>query len=189
MHRILVPKVRPPQGDCSSLGDHLASWLETLPWDFYWTITTRRPRTDSLGLIRDITAELHNQGCSRAFIGCEPFKVSHNLHAHGLLLGSSIGGLPRKSGYLPGRPSDVWAELFHRFGRSRVEFINNPKQVASYCSKYVTKLSDGDNWALWMLDSPEEVPYCEASRPVLPYVPPNQAMLDQLSQSKMALDK
>jgi len=161
MHRILVPPVRLPSGN--SLGDNLSSWLENLPWDYYWTITFKHARRDSIAAIRDITSELHRQGCSRAFIGMEPHKVSHNLHAHGLLLGSSVAGLSRNAGYLPGSTTQCWRDLFHRFGRSRVEHINDSKQVAAYCSKYVTKITDGDNWALWMLDKPEDKAYPELS--------------------------
>lgn len=162
MHRILVPEVCPPEGN--SLGDNLASWLAALPWDYYWTVTFKRPRRDSLSVIRDITTELHRQGCSRAFIGCEPFKVSHNLHAHGLLLGTSFAHLTRDAGYLPGSATHVWEKLFRRFGRSRVESINNQQQVAAYCSKYVTKITDGDNWSLWMLDNLSDKAYPEVEQ-------------------------
>lgn len=162
MHRILVPEVCPEPEN--SLGKSLASWLECLPWDYYWTITCRKPRRDSLAFIRDITNELHRQGAIRAFIGCEPHRFNYNLHAHGLLLGQTIAGTRLSSGYLPGTTTEVWHELFCRFGRSRVEHIYSTESVARYCSKYVTKMSDGDNWAIWMLDKDNEIAYPETQR-------------------------
>jgi hypothetical protein len=36
---------------------------------------------------------------------------------------------------------DLWRTTFKVFGRSKVEVIHNPYDVAQYCSKYVVKTS------------------------------------------------
>jgi len=140
---ILVPEVCPPKG---SLGENLASWLASLPWDYWWTITCKYPRKDEIAFIRDITEQQRTLGSSASFIACEPHRVSHNLHAHGLLRVERL----TDNGLLV-TASECWEEFFYRFGRSRVEHINNLKDVTAYCAKYVTKITDGDNWALWLL--------------------------------------
>lgn len=148
-HSILVPEVCLPQG--CSLGDALSSWLASMPWDLWWTITTRNARKDSLAFIRDITSRIRHLGGTAAFIACEPFKLSHNLHAHGLLRNQTLVERRNGSPGLPLATYDFWDEFFRSFGRSRVEPINSVKDTSAYCTKYVTKLTDGDNWALWSL--------------------------------------
>ncbi len=72
----------------------------------------------------------------RIFLACEPHKFSHNLHAHGLIHGGN--GLYS--------PKVLQKVLDKRYGRSQVGVCRSVGQVASYCSKYVTKLGDGDNY-------------------------------------------
>lgn len=133
----------------SDLQKYLSNWIQTYTWDYFITITTRRPRRDAIALMRDIWEELtlpENQYWSnpdklhlpcRGFLACETFAYSHNLHCHGL-----IAGIPHAL-YLP---RVIQKPLDHRFGRSRVESVKSVGKVSSYCSKYVTKLGDGDNW-------------------------------------------
>lgn len=142
-HPILVPEVCSPQG---SLGENLASWLASLPWDYWWTITCKYPRRDEIAFIRDITESQCALGANKSFIACEPHRVSHNLHAHGLLRVERLA-----DNGLPVTATECWDDFFHRFGRSRVESINSLRDCTAYCSKYVTKITDGDNWALWDL--------------------------------------
>jgi len=51
----------------------------------------------------------------------------------------------------PGRDGyHVHALWFHRYGRARIEPVNNPDDVADYCAKYVTK--EGSWWNVKLLD-------------------------------------
>lgn len=138
-------------------GKALSDWLQTYNWDYFLTVTTRYPRKDSIAFMRDIYRQfqetdnslwsnpdgLHLPG--RIFLACEPHFLQHRLHAHGLM-----AGLP---GMYP--PKVFQKALDLRFGRSRVERCRNQSYVAGYCAKYVTKISDGDNydffgqWALF----------------------------------------
>jgi len=37
------------------------------------------------------------------------------------------------------RRTEIWEKWFHRYGRARIEPVNNRDDVADYCAKYVTK--------------------------------------------------
>lgn len=45
--------------------------------------------------------------------------------------------------------SEIWREWFHRYGRARIEPVNNRDDVADYCAKYVTK--EGAWWNVKLL--------------------------------------
>ena len=119
--------------------EELSSWIQTYKWDYFITVTPRHPRRDSIAFIRDLRDYLQDadQGITRAFLAVEPFRYQRNLHVHGLVAGS-----PR---YISG-PLLLEGDLDLRFGRSRVEMCDSPGNVATYCSKYVTKYGDGDNY-------------------------------------------
>lgn len=70
----------------------------------------------------------------RAFIACEPHKFSHRLHAHVILSGGVKYRVPLRNA------------LNERFGRSDVDPVRSKEDVSGYCSKYVTKWGDGDNY-------------------------------------------
>lgn len=130
----------------SEYSDAISTWLQSTPWDYFFTITTRKARRDSVAFIRDVKAELlRGNQTQKIFVACEPFKLNKDLHAHGLLL---QGGQVDSDGSYRNTITtyNLWHDLFRRFGRSRVETINSRRQVANYCTKYVTKLTDGDNW-------------------------------------------
>jgi hypothetical protein len=59
---------------------------------------------------------------------------SGDLHVHGLVAGP--GGCWRPDIALPW---DIYAGLFKRFGRARVEACNNHEAVSLYCAKYLLK--------------------------------------------------
>lgn len=147
MANILVPEVCPPPGE--SLGEQLSAWLQELSWDYFFTITLRRPRRDSVAFIRDIRQVYETFAFKRLFIACEPHRFNHNLHAHGLFLGDPVTAVTKSGGWISGTPTEQWDKLFHRFGRSRVEPVKSLSDVSHYCSKYVTKMSDGDNWNIF----------------------------------------
>lgn len=130
----------------SEYSDAISDWLQSTPWDYFFTITTRRPRRDSVAFIRDIRAELEKgDQTAKIFVACEPFKYNHDLHAHGLLL-EGLRVNSEGSYRLNTDSHNTWDGLFHKFGRTRLEVINSRLDVADYCTKYVTKLTDGDNW-------------------------------------------
>lgn len=126
--------------------EELSLWIQSYKWHSFLTVTCKYPRKDSIALMRDIwdlLSERSNQfwWCPdglylpvRAFIACEPHKFSNNLHAHAIIAGGEKYRIP------------INRALNSRFGRSRVELCRSMGDVAGYCSKYVTKWGDGDNY-------------------------------------------
>ena len=130
----------------SPLGEELSTWLQSYPWDYFFTITNRRPRRDAIAFMRDIERTTGDDCYARMFIACEPHKFNHNLHAHGILSLSEPASLPwRGANYRP-TTGEFWDEWYHRFGRTRVEPVLSRADVTNYCVKYVTKLTGGDNY-------------------------------------------
>lgn len=128
----------------SRVGEALADWLQTQSWQYFFTVTCRRPRRDSVAFIRDIGQV---PGYSKMFVACEPHRYNHNLHAHGLIATPEPASLPWRGGSYAGAPAyEFWDKWFHRFGRTRVEAIRSTSDVTGYCAKYVCKLTDGDNY-------------------------------------------
>ena len=127
-----------------------AEFLQTYNWDYFMTVTPKRPRTDPLAFMRDVWDDIKPPSdlirrltscgddgmATRAFLAAEPFFLGHNLHVHGIIAGNSDIRLP------------WWFQqgLDGHLGRSRVELCNSQAQVASYCSKYVSKFLGGDNY-------------------------------------------
>jgi len=116
--------------------------LQTLPWDYFLTITFSEP----LPVHRAETVMNSVYKTLRAayspwtvFLGAEPH-VSRLMHLHGLYR-SSVGR------YSPGgrgamvieSASDVWRPLFKTFGRSKVEIPRDAAHVSRYVSKYCVK--------------------------------------------------
>jgi len=128
--------------------EELSNWIQSYSWDYFLTVTTRTPRTDPLALMRDTWDFLSSENTKmwsmsddlklpyRAFLACEPHAFSHRLHVHGMLKGYK------------GIMDHKWLQegLNERFGFSRVESCRSLGDVADYCSKYVTKWTDGDNY-------------------------------------------
>ncbi|MBA7546546.1 hypothetical protein ES705_38938 [subsurface metagenome] len=132
------------------VGESLAEWLPEYDWQYIFTATCRKPRTDALALMRDI-AEV--PGYERLFVACEPHRFGHNLHAHGLIATPEPATLPwRGFAYRPSEASDFWDKFNHRFGWSRVEAIKSMADVSTYCAKYVCKITDGDNYNFYGQD-------------------------------------
>lgn len=121
--------------------------LESLPWDYYLTQTYRHLHRDTISAPARHWEALQDAGATRAYIAVEPHFLD-GLHLHTLAK-------------FHGRMAD--ATLFHRldlrrdlrrdFGFADVQRIRDPGQVASYCSKYVTKgslsyelLGDAASW-------------------------------------------
>ena len=117
-----------------------SDWLQSYNWDYFLTVTFRKPRFDAYYALKDVWHCLQDQNAAVAFLVAEPHRYAHNLHIHGLA--------SSKAGWDPAMtlPWETWGSLFKRFGRSKVEPVNEPGAVAGYCTKYVMK-SQGINMA------------------------------------------
>ncbi len=154
----LLNEVSLGKSSSETLAISMAAFLKSYRWDYFLTVTNRRPRRDSIAFMRDIHDQLTSKETaywsnpdglnlpSRVFLACEPHRFSHNLHAHGLISG------------LPGLYNPVAFEkaLGKRFGFSRVSPCRSQDDVAGYCSKYVTKMTDGDNYDFFGYWKPSE---------------------------------
>lgn len=162
-HEVCLPQEQ-------TYGEIVADWLQRQRWDYFVTVTLRQcalseydsvavcqrlctplckyyrtRRRDAISLIRDIRKTTGD--VERIFLACEPHKYSRNLHAHGLVAEWEPAYLPERSDvYGQYSRLSLWHDYFREFGRSRVEPVNNVGQVSAYCSKYVTKYTDGDNF-------------------------------------------
>lgn len=117
--------------------DSLSSYLQSRDWDYFITVTTRKPWHDAIALNREAYSKLNGiTAIERAFLCTEPYYVRSGVHLHGLVKADKK--------YVEFIPTQrIWQGLFTRFGRSKVELVHNLEQVTGYCSKYVTK-SQGD---------------------------------------------
>lgn len=128
----------------------MAKFLQSYEWDYFFTVTPKWPRKDPLAFMRDVWDDIKPPAdifrrlgnttptdgmARRAFISTEPFFLK-GLHVHGLIAGDSDLRLP------------WWFQqgLDQHIGRSRVQGCRSVDQVASYCSKYVSKYMGGDNY-------------------------------------------
>ncbi|GAI10042.1 unnamed protein product [marine sediment metagenome] len=111
-----------------------ATWLESLHWDYFVTVTFRRPRVDGIRANDRVWSTLEACHVKRAFLATERFKWSRELHVHGLLSNYDGTWYPRMA-----LPWDMWERCFKVYGRTTVEAINGPAAVTRYCSKYVVK--------------------------------------------------
>jgi len=126
--------------------DALTGYIKSYNWDYFFTITTKRPRRDEIAFVRDIRNFFTNEnvfeaaGIKRSFVALEPFRFRRDLHAHGLIAGD-FKWEPALS-----LPWDIQTSLEKKFGRSRVELCRSQDDVSGYCAKYVTKWGTGDNY-------------------------------------------
>lgn len=117
--------------------DGLAESLRSMPWDYYFTVTTRKPWHDAIALSREVYHKLNElTAVERSFIATEPYYLRSGVHAHGLVKTDV-----KYMSFVP--TGTIWCGLFNRFGRSSVDLIRSSADVSMYCSKYVTK-STGD---------------------------------------------
>ena len=121
-----------------------AELLHEYPWDFYSTVTFRKPRRDSLSAGQSVSQSLSTLGSSRAFLAVEHHQTGM-VHVHSLsrhLYNPSLS------------PHAAYRYLFKAHGRTTVEPIRDSESVTAYCAKYVTKgmefLFEGypENWVL-----------------------------------------
>lgn len=116
-----------------------SDWLQSLPWDYFVTITCRADRRDPLAFLRDIEAQEISERIRRGFWAIEPHKRGE-IHAHGIIAVYHHVISTRYSGdHDLASPYQFWANFFRSFGRSRVDCVRSRENVTGYCSKYVTK--------------------------------------------------
>lgn len=109
----------------------LANFLNSKHWDYFFTVTNRTERKDSLAFVRDVSRCISRLTRGRAFVAVEPHQ-SGGIHAHGLI------GLPLVAPVkVPAKC--FFQEFYDHFGRSKVELCNSRQAVANYCAKYVVK--------------------------------------------------
>ena len=111
----------------------LAEWLPTLNFDYFLTVTFTDPvpAYRASAALRTVRGVLQRpQAPSRLFLATEPH-VLGSIHVHGLYA--------RRSRSAASEPAVLWSRLFAYLGRSRVERIHSPEDVAAYCTKYVLK--------------------------------------------------
>jgi len=109
-------------------------WMELLspiPWNWFVTVTFKRPRKDSYLALKAVVDEILAYKPTHAFIGTE-YHVSGDVHCHGLV------AFPRDHNW--GVDSwPLWSGLFARFGRSEVVKPVQLADVNRYVTKYCTK--------------------------------------------------
>ena len=111
-------------------------------WDAFVTVTFREPRLphhadSTLDQVRRVIKRHTHR---HVFLGGE-LHINRTLHVHGLLqLPSRDPALKRHLG------SDLWRELFERFGRSQVSPVQSNEAVSIYVSKYCVK--DLNSWLM-----------------------------------------
>ena len=118
-----------------------ASWLTSLPWDYFLTITFRAPvpahRSDSvLNAIGKHLCAWHKP--EMLFLGAEAH-LSQAMHFHGLYRTTLPPGVPQRDWLVDWGASDIWRTLFETYGRSSVEVVESQERVAVYVSKYCVK--------------------------------------------------
>jgi hypothetical protein len=108
-------------------------------WDHFVTVTFRKPRRDNISMLRSVWDLVDSRGgCAhgnidRAILVSEPHTTGY-LHTHGLF---------HECRQL--YPGGVFAHDYYqrllrdRFGFSQASPIKHMAEVASYCSKYITK--------------------------------------------------
>lgn len=117
----------------SVIRQHYADFLKGYHWDYFVTATFRKARHDPYYATNAVWNELEKHSAHRGFMVAEPFQ-SGDLHIHGIVSGPPPGWKPEIE-----LPWNIWDGLFKRFGRARVDLINDRESVSLYCGKYVLK--------------------------------------------------
>lgn len=115
-----------------------ANYLGTLSWDYFLTVTFRKPFRDSIKAHETVWETLQPLNTVRAFLATERHRYPNNdCHVHGLIKIDPFS----ERGYrlVGGAPLVIWGDCFRVHGRSRVEEIRSAEDVSAYCAKYVSK--------------------------------------------------
>jgi len=127
----------------TGLKEGWSEFLDRYVWDGFVTVTFREPRlphhADST--LNEVAKVLRRHTNRHFFLGGE-LHVNRTLHVHGLLqLPARDPAVKRIQG------TDLWRELFERFGRSQVSAVQANEAVSIYVSKYCVK--DLNSWLMW----------------------------------------
>jgi len=126
----------------TGLKEAWSDFLDQWKWDGFVTVTFREPRlphhADST--LNEVAKVIRRHTHRRFFLGGE-LHINRTLHVHGLLQ------LPARDPAAK-RPqaTDLWRELYDRFGRSQVSAVQSQEAVSSYVSKYCVK--DLNSWLM-----------------------------------------
>jgi len=110
---------------------------------WFVTVTFKNPRYphQAMDTLRSVAETLYLHGVDSGFIGTELHTLG-TLHVHGVVAPAwgfpehevdSMGGTGKT------RRTQLYRDLFRRFGRSEVRQVYSLGAVIAYCSKYVTK--------------------------------------------------
>lgn len=115
-----------------------AEWLSGVDWDWFLTVTFKRPRKDVILALNAVENAINSvYSHSTAFLGAE-YHRSGDVHIHGLFK------LPE--GHRHNDSNWLWATLFERLGRSEVVPPRQAADVILYTTKYCTK--DLTDWRI-----------------------------------------
>ena len=110
---------------------------------WFVTVTFKTPRYphQAMDTLRSVAETLNLHGVDSGFIGTELHALG-TLHVHGVV--APAWGLPEHEVDSMGatgktRRTQLYRDLFWRFGRSEVRQVYSLGAVIAYCSKYVTK--------------------------------------------------
>jgi len=133
------------QADCH----HMADWLLTKGWDYFFTATFRTPENRADRAVARVSRVLEALPPARVFLASEPFEKG-DYHVHGLYHYSRYWAATLPSYRLSG--ATIFEALYQGLGRARVEEVNSPLAVTNYCAKYVSKRMSDYGFAGWLRD-------------------------------------
>ena len=130
----------------SQVQEAWGKWLSLREWDWFLTITFKRPRKDvilALNAVENALKSVYSH--PTAFLGAE-YHRSGDVHVHGLFKLC-------RSCRLEDTTLHLWSALFNRLGRSEVVPPRHKADVIKYTTKYCTK--DLTDWRILGLIRPE----------------------------------
>jgi len=123
----------------TELREAWVDWISEKKWDYFLTVTFRRPRVDTIACSRDVATTLDLTFESRALLMVEPHS-SGFPHVHGLV---------RHDPFMRPTPTpwELWERFYTLYGRSKVEDVKHNYEVSKYLVKYITK--DLTDWQIY----------------------------------------
>jgi len=128
----------------ADLQEQWARYLSFFPWDFFCTLTFKRPVSNSDIAFRRVKKWSRYWGFVRALYCAERFTRTNDVHIHGLI---AMPEAPRKQTAI-----ELWNDWFRRYGICRISALSSTKSkspVALYVAKYCTKGVDSFEYLLW----------------------------------------
>ncbi len=113
--------------------DAYSDLLQSLPWDYFVTITFRRQRRDTIFTPRQVWNVFKDHHSDRAFFAVEPHRLG-GLHLHAL-----VHDKPTWHPSIADPAEYLEAVFCNDAGFSTVTAPRDPNLASTYCAKYVTK--------------------------------------------------